>query len=185
MENRLDLATKLLGQDSVLFIAIDDQNPCPCCKAVPLAIDIAEDFRIALGGGRMIYLQQSLLFEPQCVEDLVVPKHIAPRPVRLGDDGGSQPDRLGALQVVLRQHANLALPREQIQNWLGEFAIQRRVDDYFVGGFERAAGKQKQGYNQRRRNESHRNVWENQAVTLLRMLSSRHRIETIPEETST
>ena len=60
--------------------------------------------REGLGRGRDGYASSSpLLLEPNRVEDLVVPEHVAARPAGLGDQGVRQADGLGAFDVELGQ----------------------------------------------------------------------------------
>ena len=77
----------------------------------------------------MIGVQQPLLLQPQRVEDLVVPEHIAPRAVRFLNDRIGQADGLRAFVVVFRQHRDAGRFLEFQQHRLGEFAVECRIDD--------------------------------------------------------
>ena len=79
-------------------------------------------------------MQQAFVLEPQRIEDFIVPEEVAPGPAGFGDDRGSQADRLGALDVELREDLDPGLFAQITQHRLGKLLIERRVDDDRVSG---------------------------------------------------
>ena len=111
---------------------VDDQHARPGGEAVPRALAASGTCAgILVGRRRQIGIQQPPLLQPQRVEDLVVPEHVAPRAGGLGNDGLGQPDGLGRFDVELGQHPDAGFGGEILQDRLGEFRVERRVDHDF------------------------------------------------------
>ncbi len=79
-------------------------------------------------------LEQAFVLEPQRIEDFIVPEKVAPGPAGLGDDRGGQANRLGALDVELREDPDAGLLAQVTQDRLGKLLVECRVDHDRLAG---------------------------------------------------
>ena len=96
---------------------------------MPGAVWRAKYLWIMLSLRRTVGFEQSPLFQPQRVENFVVPKDIAPRAARFADDRLRQADGFGAFEVVFTERFDLRLGSEFVQHGFGELAVERGLDD--------------------------------------------------------